>query len=344
MSKYIKTSKLALYLAFVNIILFGLFYFFIRLISNMLLTFTLVFGVLVFFYFINKFFLEIFIGENIDKFYDIMDSNNGMSNIRKKKRTLAEVEMEMGDWAKAKHSEILLLKQTENYRKEFLGNISHELKTPIFIAQSYIETLLDGSINDEKVNRKHLKKSLKSIVRLSAIVQELEEISKLERNPDSLIKDSFDVNSLICEVIDSLEIKINELGVFINNKSIVGTKCSVYANRDKIEQVIYNLLENALKYRAKNNAWIKINTSINNNKCTVEIEDNGIGIQKEDIPRIFERFYRVDKNRSRKKGGSGLGLAIVKHIIEAHNQSINVQSEIGKGTKFKFTLDVKHTG
>lgn len=292
------------------------------------------------FYLINAYVLNVLIGNNINKIYKILDSEKRKINTQKKKKSIAEIEAEVERWVNSKDSEILDLKTTENYRKEFLGNISHELKTPIFIAQSYIETLLDGSIDDKNINRKHLKKSLKSIVRLSTIVNELEMISQLERDPNKLKKETFDINSLICEVVDSLEIKIKNEHIKILYQDIIGKPCFVFANKDKIEQVVYNLLENALKYSKKNDAWIKIVSYFHNSKCIIEIEDNGIGIKPKDIPRIFERFYRVDKNRSRKKGGSGLGLAIVKHILEAHNQKINVESEFGKGTKFSFSLAI----
>jgi len=338
MSKYINISKLVLTQAIVNIALFAMFYFLLTIVVNPFFVIVLILLSLLLFYFINKYLLGVFIDDKINKIYKVLGSNTDISGVERKKKSFAEIENEVENWVKAKYSEIIDLKRTENFRKEFLGNISHELKTPIFIAQSYIETLLDGSIDDKEVNRKHLKKSLSSIVRLSTIVNELEMISKLERDIGDLPKEVFNINALICEVLDSLDIKIKKENVFINKDSIANKKCLVVANKDKIEQVVYNLLENALKYRAKNNSKIKISTFANKGKCLIKIEDNGIGIKVEDQARIFERFYRVDKHRSRKKGGAGLGLAIVKHIIEAHNQSIKVESEYGKGTRFQFTL------
>ncbi len=337
---YIRISKTALSLTFVNVLLFTILYLLLGLNHSLLYYFLIAIFFIASFYLINVYVLNAFAGNNIDKIYEILNSPKGEKNKRKKKKSLVEVEAEVGSWVNSKDFEIMNLKTQENYRKEFLGNISHELKTPIFIAQSYIETLLDGSINDKNVNRKHLKKSLKSIVRLSTIVNELEMISQLESDTSKLIKENFDINSLIYEVVDSLEIKIKNEDTKILYQDNIAEPCFVFANRDKIEQVIYNLLDNALKYSKKKNSWIKIICYPLDSKCIIEIEDNGIGIKQEDIPRIFERFYRVDKNRSRKKGGSGLGLSIVKHILEAHNQEINVKSEYGKGTKFSFSLAI----
>lgn len=341
MSKYISTIKIAFLLTLANGILFTFLYLAINNLSSTPQYIVSIALFLVVLYLINNYLLKAFIGKNIDNIYEKINTKSELERSKKRKKTISEVEIEIGKWVKEKHLEINHLKDMDIYRKEFLGNITHELKTPIFIAQSYIETLLDGSIDDKKVNKKHLKKSLKSILRLSTIVQELEMISKLERNTMILTKDTFNINILIHDVIDSLEIRIKDEGVNVAFDSKNTENCNVLANREKVEQVIFNLLVNALKYRQKNNGWIKINCSIKDNKCLIEIQDNGIGIKKEDISRIFERFYRVDKDRSRKKGGTGLGLAIVKHILEAHNQTIKVISEYGKGTTFKFTLDLK---
>jgi two-component system phosphate regulon sensor histidine kinase PhoR len=253
-------------------------------------------------------------------------------------KNLNQFEKEIGTWAQTKSTEINKLKDMEAYRKEFLGNVSHELKTPLFIAQSYIETLIDGSLYDNKVNQKHLDKALKNVLRLSQIVKDLELISRLERSSLVIEKTQFDLNNLIREVVDSLEISSRDENINIQINIPRKEKCIVVADVEKIEQVLLNLLVNAIKY-SKEKGNITINCKDLTNKYLVEIEDNGIGIKKEDIDRIFERFYRIDRDRSRKKGGTGLGLSIVKHILEAHDQNIKVESEMGKGSVFSFTLD-----
>ncbi|MEZ4908480.1 MAG: ATP-binding protein [Saprospiraceae bacterium] len=269
---------------------------------------------------------------------------NNISNplIKDKLKTFDDFENEIEKIINYQNSEINKLKDMETYRKEFLGNVSHELKTPIFIAQSYIETLLDGSINDKKVNQKHLTKALKSIFRLSDIVKDLELISKLEKNVLTLTKQNFDIIPLVYDVVDSFELNAKTENVELIIDIPTDKKCFVYADEEKIEQVITNLIVNAIKY-SKDEGIIKINCYDHNNSILIEIEDNGIGISKENLDRIFERFYRVDKDRSRKKGGTGLGLSIVKHILEAHNQKITVESTLNRGTKFSFSLDkAKH--
>ncbi len=270
--------------------------------------------------------------------YRILDESVSDEIHNVKIKDLRHFEEEIGSWAQTQSSEINKLKDMELYRKEFLGNVSHELKTPIFIVQSYIETLIDGSLYDNKVNQKHLGKALKNILRLSQIVRDLELISKLERSSLVIEKRSFDVNSLIREVVDSLEInaRAENIKFIINNPE--KETCQVFADEEKIEQVITNLLINSIKY-SKEKGKIEINCKDVKTKYLIEVKDDGIGIKHENLDRIFERFYRIDKDRSRKKGGTGLGLSIVKHILEAHDETIQVESEYGKGTKFAFTLE-----
>lgn len=273
-----------------------------------------------------------------NRVYRILDESVSDDIHNVKIKDLRHFEEEIGSWAQTQSSEINKLKDMELYRKEFLGNVSHELKTPIFIVQSYIETLIDGSLYDNKVNQKHLGKALKNILRLSQIVRDLELISKLERSSLVIEKRSFDVISLIREVVDSLEINARAENVkFFINISEKET-CQVFADEEKIEQVITNLLINSIKY-SKEKGKIEINCKDAKTKYLIEIKDDGIGIKHENLDRIFERFYRIDKDRSRKKGGTGLGLSIVKHILEAHDENIQVESEYGKGTKFTFTLE-----
>lgn len=252
--------------------------------------------------------------------------------------SIKEIEKEIENWSDKRSNELIKLRENDEYRKEFIGNISHELKTPIFIAQSYIETLLDGSLYDEKVNKKHLKKALKSILRLSQIVKDLEMISRLEKDTLTLDKEIFDINTLLIDIVDSLELSAKEENIDIKIKIDEDKKCYVFADEEKIEQVLINLLINAIKYNEKN-GFVKIYCKDIPGKIQINIEDNGIGIEDHKVNRIFERFYRIDKDRSRKKGGTGLGLSIVKHIIDAHGQSIEVKSEYGRGSVFSFTLE-----
>ncbi len=289
---------------------------------------------------LNAVLLNNYIDRKVKKIYSTffktkqIEFKTGNNNIK----SLKAIEKEIEKWSDKRSSELSKLKENDEYRKEFIGNISHELKTPIFIAQSYIETLLDGSLYDDKVNKKHLKKALKSVLRLSQIVKDLEMISKLEKDSLILKKEVFDINFFIRDIVDSLEFSAKEENINIILNIDKNDECYVFADEEKIEQVIINLLVNAIKYNEKN-GFVKINCKDLQDKYLIEIEDNGLGIEPEKINRIFERFYRIDKDRSRKKGGTGLGLSIVKHILDAHGQSINVESEYGKGTKFYFTLD-----
>lgn len=242
------------------------------------------------------------------------------------------------DWNEEKQKEIDELKQMAKYRREFVGNVSHELKTPIFNIQGYILTLLDGGIDDPEINTKFLKKAKKSVNRMIAIVEDLEEINKLESGELKLKKETFDLLELTREVVEFLEMKAEEFKAEITIRSPFRT-AKVLADKRRIRQVLVNLIDNAIKYGNQEHNLIKISFYDFHDNYLVEVSDNGIGIPEENLPRIFERFYRTDFSRSREKGGSGLGLAIVKHIIEAHQQTITVRSDYGKGTTFSFTLD-----
>jgi len=242
------------------------------------------------------------------------------------------------EWGKEQKKEIESLRQGAKYRREFIGNLSHELKTPIFNIQGYISTLLDGGLEDDTINRKFLTKTEKSINRMIALVEDLEYISKLEAGELKINPEKFDLNQLSREVIDFMELKAvkNNAKISIN----IATSKSIYVKADKkrIRQVLINLIDNAIKYTNKDNSKVSISFYDFHDNYLVEIKDNGLGIQEENLIRIFERFYRTDIGRSRDTGGSGLGLAIVKHIIEAHRQTISVRSNKGDGTTFSFTM------
>jgi two-component system phosphate regulon sensor histidine kinase PhoR len=239
-------------------------------------------------------------------------------------------------WADDRKNEIERLKKLEVYRKEFLGNVSHELKTPVFNIQGYVLTLLDGGLEDPSINRNYLERAEKSVDRMITIIDDLEAISQLETGELQIEPERFDIAALAKDVADAQEMKATAKGIILtlpeDQKSMF-----VFADRFRIRQVIVNLIVNSVKY-GKEYGETKIRFYDVGENIMIEIADNGIGIAKEHLPRLFERFYRVDKSRSREQGGTGLGLAIVKHIIEAHNQSINVMSTEGAGTVFSFTL------
>lgn len=242
------------------------------------------------------------------------------------------------EWGKKQRLEIEELKKMAVYRREFLGNISHELKSPIFNIQGYILTLLDGGLDDPNINKDFLIRTEKSVNRLIAIVDDLEEISKLESGELKLNGIPFDLCELAKDVSDFLLMKAqqNNASITINKKDLKSVM--VFADKKRIRQVLINLIENAIKYSDKDKNKIIVRFFDMDENFLVEVKDNGSGISEENLPRVFERFYRIDKGRSRDMGGTGIGLAIVKHIIEAHEQTISVRSKVGQGTTFSFTL------
>lgn len=241
-------------------------------------------------------------------------------------------------WSEEKKKEIDELKEMAAYRREFLGNISHELKTPIFNIQGYVYTLLEGGMDDDTINEKFLKKTVKSINRMIALVEDLEEIGKLESSDLNLNMENFNLIDLTQEVIDFMEQKASENNTLITVNTNLSKSIRVKADKKRIRQVLINLIDNAIKYGNLEKGNIRISFYNFHDKYLVEVQDNGIGIPEENIKRVFERFYRTEQSRSRDKGGTGLGLAIVKHIIEAHRQTISVRSNIGEGSTFSFTL------
>jgi two-component system phosphate regulon sensor histidine kinase PhoR len=234
-----------------------------------------------------------------------------------------------------RQKELEHLQKLENYRKEFLGNVSHELKTPIFNIQGYVSTLIDGGINDPKINLDYLKRADKSVDRMIHIIDDLETISQLESGTLSLDIEKYNIVELLHDVISQLEIQSSKKNIVLKVEAPDVVK--TLSDRFRIRQVLSNLLSNSIKYGKENGETI-VKIESDKEKITITVSDNGIGIESRHLARLFERFYRVDKGRSREQGGTGLGLSIVKHIIEAHNQTIMVSSEFGKGTTFIFTL------
>ena len=251
---------------------------------------------------------------------------------------VSAVTQEVLDWAADQKSEIDQLKRNEIYRKEFLGNVSHELKTPIFSIQGYVHTLLDGALDDPEVNIHFLKKAAKATDRLAALVNDLESISQLESGYLHMEMETFDIHELLKEVFSSADILTQDAGISLDFKEGCNRPFWVEADRYRIREVVSNLIINSIKY-GKDHGKTLVGLYDMDENILIEITDNGIGVEPDLLPRLFERFYRVDKSRSRGgEGGTGLGLSIVKHIIEAHNQAINVRSKTGIGTTFAFTL------
>jgi len=235
-------------------------------------------------------------------------------------------------------SEINILKDQENYRREFLGNISHELKTPLFTIQGYILTLLEGAMKDKKVREKYIIRAAKGVDRLISIVKDLDLITQFESGIKTVDKSKFNIYELVDNVFELMEFEAEKNNISLQTEKDENNPNYVYADKERIIQVLTNLVVNSIKYGTENGFTKVVVENSDNENLLIKVIDNGEGIEAEHLPRLFERFYRIDKNRSRKKGGSGLGLSIVKHIIEAHNQQIFVKSEVGVGTEFSFTL------
>jgi len=252
---------------------------------------------------------------------------------------MEELVNEIRDYDSKRKSEYSEMKKQESFRREFIGNLAHEIKTPLFTSQSYILTLLDGALKDEAVNEKYLKTASKAIERLNLIVKDLDLITKIERGESNLEKTKFDIINLIQNVFEMLEFsaKKKNIELIVDKENELGT--IVNADKERIEQVLTNLIENSIKYGKDNGTTEIVVQNLNENKIIVRVTDNGVGFEKENYNRIFERFFRVDKSGDRSSGGSGLGLSIVKHIIDSHDEKIYVESELGVGSEFSFSLE-----
>jgi two-component system phosphate regulon sensor histidine kinase PhoR len=242
------------------------------------------------------------------------------------------------DFAEHKHKEIDQLHNRDDFRRDFIGDVSHELKTPLFTAQGYLLTVLDDSIEDPVLRKKYLERTNKSIERLNYIVKDLDMISKLESGM-KLYQLAFNIVKTIAEVFEILEMKANKKNISLDFYEPYNFPILVRADKEKIEQVLINLISNSINYGKVNGSIIVKIKNQSDSSILISVLDDGVGIDQKHLPRLFERFYRIDKSRSRDQGGSGLGLAIVKHIIEAHDQEIFVDSELGQGSTFSFTLN-----
>ncbi len=302
--------------------------------------FLLVFGVA---FIANFYLIRYYIFRRIKLIYKIihrhkMPSDFKADKIAMSKNILDEVEREVDEWAEQHNEDFEELERLASYRRRFIGDVSHELKTPIFNIQGFIHTLLDGALNDPKVNMQFLQRAAKNADRLQSIVEDLETINKLEVGQMVLDLREFDIYNLAEDVFADLEMRANERNVRLIFKEGANQHYRVRADKESIRQVLMNLIHNSIKY-GKEGGLTKVSFYDMETFVLVEISDNGIGIQPEHLDHLFDRFYRADKSRSRDAGGTGLGLSIVKHIIEAHKQTINVRSTQNQGATFGFTLE-----
>lgn len=291
---------------------------------------------------IVKYLLGQFVFKNIQLIYKMIRStrqsgqDTDVSRLRERKVKLKDLDDEVLQWAENTKNEITDLKELETYRRNYIGNVSHELKTPIFSIQGYLQTLIEGGIYDENINMRYLKKASDNTIRLQNIVKDLEEVNKLESNASLDLK-KFDITALTLEVFQELDMYKSSRNVKFAIQDATPVTHMVMADKSKIRQVLTNLLTNSVIYSGEGGEVIVSFFDVQDT-ILVEVKDDGIGIDEKHLKHLFDRFYRVDPSRSRKFGGSGLGLSIVKHIIEAHHQTINVRSTKGVGSTFAFTL------
>lgn len=342
----VKNSKPIYFIVYASILvfaftllLFGLLYFFnVNIPIWFLILAPIVIGA--FSFYIFYYFVDLFVNKRLKVLYRSIQKEKSQANIQPAfkltEAVFEEAERATKKWTEERNEEISNLKERETFRKEFLGNLAHELKTPLFSIQGYILTLLEGGLEDENVNRMFLERASNSVDRMVHLIEDLDQITKLEVNALQMDFQLFDIKKLTKEIIDSLELSSKEKNIAITFAKDY-PNYQVYADRVKIAQVLLNLITNSISY-GNENGETKIRFHEMNELLLVEVSDNGPGIDKKDIPRLFERFYRVEKSRTRNEGGSGLGLAIVKHIIESHAQTINVRSTVGLGCTFSFSL------
>jgi len=290
------------------------------------------------YFFIIYFYLESFVFKKIRNLYNDLVPNQQETEDVLVSTNMGELVEQLKRFSKESQTEIKSMKEKENFRRDFIGNLAHELKTPLFTSQSYLLTLIDGALKDKNVNLKYLKIAEKSIERLIFIVKDLDLITKLESDDLKLEKSTFNIISLVNNVFEMLEIQANKKGISFSLDSKFKS-VNVIADQEKIHQVLTNLIENSVKYGKESGTSEVTIESITENKIIIRITDNGSGIQKIHFNRLFERFYRVDNSGNRITGGSGLGLAIVKHIVDAHNEKLYVESDYGVGSEFSFTLE-----
>lgn len=292
-------------------------------------------------FFIFYLFIERFINREFKSIYKVISKrkNPASSNVRLSEPVFKSLSKTTEEWAETQQKQIEQLEEQAAFRREFLGNLAHELKTPVFSIQGYILTLLEGGLEDETVNRSFLKKAMRGVDRITTVLDDLDSISKFEFNRFNLKNTKFNAVALVKDVFDTVSKQAEEKEITIKLDGYYDP-IMVFADRGKIGQVLINLLSNSISYGNEKGTTVVKLTKTGRKKLTIDIIDDGIGIEEQHFERLFERFYRVEKSRARNLAGSGLGLPIVKHIIEAHNQNITVNSTIGEGSVFSFTLDL----
>lgn len=331
--------KSATYISFFLLGVLLIFNFFITK-TNELYFLALTFVFFIFAFIVLQYRVERFIYRRVKKIYDDVSLLESSSFTSQPVTTdMATLTREVKKFARDKKVEIETLKIREEYRREFLGNVSHELKTPLFTVQGYLLTLLDGAMNDKEIREKYLERAEKGVERLIYIVKDLDLITKLEIGDIHLEPSKFDIVELVNNVFELLEMRAAKKDISLAFEANYKKPIYVIADQEKIQQVITNLVVNSIKYGKKRGTTEVSIENLINDKIIVRVTDNGEGIEKKHIKRLFERFYRVDKSGARTEGGSGLGLAIVKHIIEGHNENIYVESQFGVGSEFSFTLN-----
>ncbi|KRP28126.1 sensor histidine kinase [Polaribacter sp.] len=330
----------AFYLTILAIIISAVSYFY--LIGNFG-NFTIIIAILTLFlisFFLIQYRAENFIYRRLKKIYNevsILDIKN-----LKKDSTIIDIEnisKSVQEFVEGKRLEIKSLTERDSFRRDFLGNVAHELKTPLFTVQGYILTLMEGAINDKQIRMKYLDRANKGVERLVAVIKDLDMIAKLENDGMKINLEVFNILELIQNVFDLFEMKAKKRNITLKFDRIYEFPVFVKADIEKIEQVLINLIVNSIKYGKPNGTTIVGVESYNESKFIVKVTDDGEGIQIQHLPRLFERFYRVDQSRSREQGGSGLGLSIVKHILEAHDENILLKSTYGEGSEFSFTIE-----
>ena len=334
---------LAIYFSFISTFLFFLLHFLLSQSEKQPYDFVVqagIFFLLIFFFSIVLFYFRVEISfiNKIKNIYQDFSTTTGKNILNDNQSEVEMLTENLQKFASERKLEIELLKEKENYRKEFIGNLSHELKTPLFTIQGYVLTLLDGAVNDKDLAKKYLKRTAKGVDRLNYIIQDLDIITKFESGMENIQIKKFNILDTLESVFDLLEMQAQKNKVKLLLEQNFETPVFVSADEKRIQQVLTNLIFNSIKYGVEYGTTEISIEELSDQKLLIRITDNGEGIAKEHLPRLFERFYRVDRNRSRIKGGSGLGLAIVKHIIEAHQEKIFVESTPGLGSEFSFTL------
>ncbi len=331
-------SAFYLTLLFVIIAVISYFYF-----QDFLGNYTILVDILSFFlisFFFIQYRAEHFIYRKLKKIYNdvsILDVKN-----LKKDSTITDIDnisKSMEEFVEGKRLEIKSLTERDSFRRDFLGNVAHELKTPLFTVQGYILTLMEGAINDKQIRMKYLDRANKGVERLVAVIKDLDMIAKLETESLKLNVEVFNILELIQNVFDLFEMKAKKRNISLKFDRVYEFPVFVKGDVEKIEQVLINLVVNSIKYGKPNGTTIVGVENYSDKKFIVKVIDNGEGIQKQHLSRLFERFYRVDQSRSREQGGSGLGLSIVKHILEAHDENILLKSSFGEGSEFSFTIE-----